>query len=1809
MDDPMDDPMDTDQQQQQQHDAQQQHEYDPLQEEDAAQGAGGLDGETRRQLINTILAKSPHFTRATLVRASNAMLVQMATSLMSLTTAADTTTQQPRDTTSHKPIAGLMFDGSQSWSSFRQKLEVYFHTHNIKPENYSVFLFQHIDTKSKAGDYLRHMIPESFTFEQIQAVSYDEINKYMAKGPFKGNDTPEQLIETLSNTKLMKPEGFIAYISFYTATAAKLLPTDCTERTKIALFKLGLPGELRGKVYHNAANKPHESLVELVEHVQQVWENLSTAARKQMFDKHDTQQPAGHGKHSADNSGSKHGGKHKRFQPYDKGNRNKGAPSASSSSLPVPHKNINKQPITPEQVAQCASENKCVYCTKPGHQYGVCRTWKGTVTEISFPVHFTAFPNTDALSAAHYHPPVTCRGLEQDPRVQEEQQEVKDHAPQPIQTNESSTSSTSTDTPFLMLRPTELTRIQELAGTQCNYFADTPYANVLSTDLSGKSSFISLANMSLEDIDAHIDHYLHAKQSHPTTTSTILLLPVQRRKPWEEKVQHMQKLLYYPINSSIMQAMKPDTGKPINIKRTKIPYWVLYDPPQQPRSTTPVPKSLTIIHEDDLIMQLTCTVQGVQGTLAVGKVHLDTGASVHGLVNSKFVKLHNLTVTPATTESLILGDGSSVPTQGTIKMKLRFADFTRTVVATVADLADNFDVILGQNFLQQHKAILNFENNTISLVINDKRVTCSVKPKQYTQPKPQSEFLTTIQAKRLIKQGCKCISVLVTEKSPDIPQVHPRVKSLLEEFDQVFVTELPADQIKYRKVPNTIPLEPNSKPPYRFKRYSPRECAEMERQIKDGLARNLMRPSTSPYGTTVLFIEKPDGSLRMCMDYRPLNAQTIKNRKQMPRIDDLLDRLNGAKYFSTIDLKAGYWQIGLAEEEIERTAFNTPFGHYEWTVLPFGLTNAPATFQSAMNEVLRPLLNKCALVYLDDIMVYSKTEEEHYEHLRQVLQLLEKNHLYANKEKCQLYREEVKFLGHIVTKDGLKVDPRKTEVINNWPEPRDVSEVRSFLGLANYFRRFIKGYARIVAPLTDLLQHKTHFQFQAPQRQAFEQIKEALASPPVLAIPDFNKPFEVICDASDMDIGAILMQDNHPIAYESRKLSSAERNYPTHDRECLAVVHAYQLWRCYLEGLPSTVWTDHWPLEFLEKQTDLNKRQARWMEYLAGFKPRIAYRPGKTNPADALTRLRFAAFAKSLATSTLSTNEGNFKGVPSKATSGSGQLHLSGKLFPVSESKVVRSLRTRRLCGTIITVTPKYPDIFRASYAADPWYTNPKNITHTKLEYEDGLYYYKNRLAVPKALQQTILEECHDSPTGGHFGVTKTLKAVEAKFWWPTWRKDVIHHVNTCNSCQRNKSLNDKPFGTLKPLEIPESTWDSVSMDFITKLPITTRGNDTILVMVDRLSKMVHLAPCRETITAMDTAQLFIESVFKSHGMPTSLITDRDSRFTSQFWEEVCKWMGVERHMSSAFHPQSDGQTERTNRTVEEILRHYISPTMDDWDRWLPAVEFAINSAYQESIKTSPFKLIYGRNPHSPFDATLGISALRRTKAHNHKNKADTSDRCPAANTYVQNIEQAVADAKKAIQAAQSRQKLHADKRRKPMTFNVGQQVLLSTKNLNVKNMGTRKLLPRYIGPFPITDVINEVAVKLQLPPHMNIHNVFHISLLRPHNADSRSQPPPPIVQVEGHDEYVVEKVLQHDIRKAGRGRHQTYYLIKWQGFGPEYNTWEPEDNLTSDGKYENTKLKEYWMELNSVANTHLATTNNKRPQIGRKRLAKRAGL
>jgi len=876
-------------------------------------------------------------------------------------------------------------------------------------------------------------------------------------------------------------------------------------------------------------------------------------------------------------------------------------------------------------------------------------------------------------------------------------------------------------------------------------------------------------------------------------------------------------------------------------------------------------------------------------------------------------------------------------------------------------------------------------------------------------------------------------------------------------------------------------------------------------------------------------VGKKDGSLRMCIDYRALNKLTVKNRYPLPRIEDLFDQLAGAKVFSSLDLSQGYHQIRITPEDVPKTAFRTPMGHYQFRVLSFGLTNAPATFQATMNNIFRQHVGKFVLVYLDDILIFSKTEAEHKQHLDAVLQLLRDNKLYAKMSKCQFFQEELAYLGHLVGKDGIKVDPKKVESVRDWPVPQNVPHVRAFLGLANYFRRFMKGYSAIVQPLTQLTKKDVPFTWSAKCQEAFELVKSTLTSAPVLAMADPDEPYEVISDASTFALGAVLMQKGRPIAFESRKLIPAETRYTTTEQELLGVIHALKTWRCYLEGAKRgfTVVTDHNPITFLQTQPNLSRRQARWSEYLQRFHFDWEYRPGRTNVADPLSRSPAHLMLMDV-------------------------LSAKASLLPLLADADAPGRAARSL-----EVHSPFLQRMRMGYTDDPWF-NAKNVQKHGLVQASGLYWFENRVAVPKSqgLRDKLLYEFHNPAGAGHFGSRKTGVALSEHYWWPGWSVDVRNYCEACDTCLRNKPKTQSPAGLLQPLPVPADIWKSVSMDFVTGLPETPRGHDSILVVVDRLSKMTHFLPTTAAVTAEGTAKLFYDGVVKYHGLPSEIISDRDVRFASRFWQALADCHGTRVALSTAFHPQTDGQTERMNRTLEQLLRMYIGPRMDDWDECLGPAEFAVNNAVNDSTKFTPFFLNTGRHPVVP-------ASLVRS--------GGGAGQVPSAQAFVDRLERLRAAAKQNLAAARQSQKAYADGKRRDVHFAVGDRVLLSTKHLKLHVPGARKLLPRYIGPFPITTQLGPVAYRLELPPRMRVHNVFHVSLLWPYKADGTFQPLPAALADED-GQYRINRVLQHDERRRG-ARVVKYYLISWAGCGPEHNTWEPE------GQVPQALQTEYWDE------------------------------
>ena len=538
-----------------------------------------------------------------------------------------------------------------------------------------------------------------------------------------------------------------------------------------------------------------------------------------------------------------------------------------------------------------------------------------------------------------------------------------------------------------------------------------------------------------------------------------------------------------------------------------------------------------------------------------------------------------------------------------------------------------YNAILGMPWLSDINPDIDWKKKTVTITRDGLRTTIYGADGQEEQA--HDRVLSLSQLEKILErpEEVECFLVMVEEeKKTAAESLDEPYTRLLQEYSDVFPKELPAGLPPSRNVDYTIELEPGTEPPSRPPyRLSQEEMAELKKQLDELLAKGFIRPSVSPYGAPVLFVKKKSGELRMCVDYRMLNKATIKNKDALPLVDELFDQLHGAKVFSSIDLHKGYHQIRIKEQDVYKTAFRTRYGHYEFRVLPFGLTNAPAVFMWMMNDVLRPLLDKCVIVFLDDILVYSRSHEEHQQHLRQVLEILRKAKLYAKMTKCEFSKSSIPFLGHVISTDGIHTEPSKIKAVEAWPVPDNVNDLRSFLGLASYYRRFIKGHSKITAPLTHLTKKDVPFKWTEEEQEAFETLKRALITAPVLRSPDPELPYTVTTDASDVAVGAVLSQNDgsgdRPVAFTSNTLNETRRRYSTYDKEMFAILEALRVWRPYLAGKPFTIVTDHAPLQYLQSQATLSPRQARWLDRLSEYQFTIVYKPGRLNTvADALSR-------------------------------------------------------------------------------------------------------------------------------------------------------------------------------------------------------------------------------------------------------------------------------------------------------------------------------------------------------------------------------------------------------------------------------------------------------------------------------------------------------------------------------------------------------------------------------------------------------------
>lgn len=887
---------------------------------------------------------------------------------------------------------------------------------------------------------------------------------------------------------------------------------------------------------------------------------------------------------------------------------------------------------------------------------------------------------------------------------------------------------------------------------------------------------------------------------------------------------------------------------------------------------------------------------------------------------------------------------------------------------------------------------------------------------------------------------------------------------------------------------------PFAKKPYRL---SPRELEVLRETIKQQRAAGHIVPSKSAWGAPVLFVRKADGSLRMCIDYRGLNSVTVRNNYPLPRMDELVDRLAGASWFTTLDLWGAYNQLRVHPDDEHLTTFVTSEGAYQYRVCPFGLTNCPAAFSTFVSEIFGDLIGKGVLVYLDDIVIYSETQEENVELLEKVLEVLQKHKLVCKLKKCDFLKQEVDYVGFSIGKNGVSPQYAKVAPIQEMPYAKCVLDIKRFLGMLGFYSMWIQNYAKIALPLTDCLRTGA-FKFGHEERDAWDALKRAISQSPILKLPDHKKPFTVRVDTCKRAVGAVLEQEYedgmHPVAFISEKLPILKQKVlAAHELELYGLYFALKRWRMYLEGAMVTVYTDHRSLVNIREQKDLSRKQARILEYLEShYHLIIRWCKGQLHAsADCLSRNVAPVFEVQ-----------------------SVDEHLQGLR--------AKYLKRGEFFGTVLR------DV-EANGARQPRY---------KLEGERLYLKEGDRLCIPddKDLKLEIFRQFHDSVVGSHAGSRAMLAFIRRTYFWPRMSSEIERYVQTCNTCASYKHTTTAKATYLQAMQRPCRPFQSCSLDMV-DYPMSTLGHDSAIVVVCRFSKFCIVIPRLRTDTTGDTIHRLMSACFSLFGMPQELISDRDSLFTAQEYQEHCFKHGIKLCMTTAGRAQADGQTERTIRTISEALRLVVNGREEEWENVLPLVQLGYNSRVHSATGETPFFAATGRDPfipgvlEKPRNNAPGMLSSIWAQVHDNLTKSET-------------------------------QMMHQENtRRRPRSFKVGDLVWLSTANLRFRNAHA-KFKPRFVGKFEVLADLGKGQYQLRLPPSLARlqTDVFNVDLLRRVTLEKSgefegrgTQEPAPFV-LEGREEFEVDRILDAERRED----EQIWVKVRWQGYSEKHDSWEP---------------------------------------------------
>jgi RNase H-like domain found in reverse transcriptase/Reverse transcriptase (RNA-dependent DNA polymerase)/Integrase zinc binding domain len=837
--------------------------------------------------------------------------------------------------------------------------------------------------------------------------------------------------------------------------------------------------------------------------------------------------------------------------------------------------------------------------------------------------------------------------------------------------------------------------------------------------------------------------------------------------------------------------------------------------------------------------------------------------------------------------------------------------------------------------------------------------------------------------------------------------------------------------------------------------------------IEQHLAAGRICPSNSDYVSPAFIVPKADPNVlpRWVNNHRKLNLNTVADNHPLPLVEDILRDCASHAFYGKINMTNSFFQTRMDPASIKYTTVNTPFGLYEWCVMPMGLRNSPVVHQRCVTSALRSLIGRICHVYLDDIIIWSNSLEEHEHNVELVLQALRTAKLYCSVKKSCLFVREVDFLGHHISEHGIEADPRKVAQILDWPVPKSAMEVHAFLGLVRYVADFLPLLADHTAVLTPLTHKSANTNFpiwDSTHQIAFDAIKALVVGRDCLTTINHddmgdNKIY-LTCDASDHRTGAVLSygltwESARPVAYDSMALKSAQLNYPVHEKELLAIIRALQKWQSELLGAPVLIYTDHRTLENFDHQKDLLRRQTRWQEFLAQYNHMIVCIPGDSNTvADALSRL------------------------PDTVDDVS-PLPIAATLSIQTNSALIKSIKS--------------------GYEEDPFCSKVSRTDKSidGIEWKNGLLYIGNHLVIPRigTLCEDLFRLAHDNL--GHFGFEKSYASLHSAYYWPNMRMDLQQsYIPACVECQQSKGSTSKPTGPLHPLPIPDRQGDSIAIDFIGPCPLN-EGFDSIVTITDRLGSDIQIAPTHTTITAEHFTAQFFDLWYCENGLPLDIVSDRDKIFVSKFWKALTKLTGIKLKMSSAYHPETDSSSERSNKSVIQSLCFHVERTQKGWVKALPLVHFNLMNMVNMSTGFTPFQLRMGHSPRLippliPDEDTTNIETL------------DTA----AATALVERITQDVSEAQDNLLATKISQAEFANKHRNDETiYAVGDKVMLSTLHRHreyiQKHSGhVTKFLPRFDGPFLVTKTHPEKSsYTLELPNEPDRCGTFHASLLRPH--------------------------------------------------------------------------------------------------------------